>query len=258
VNALVTVGAGLGGAAVGLGGGWLAVFLEGVEGLREEEDAERAEYEAEIASEAEAARARGETAADAPAWQPERYGWTWLEWGLAPVLCAFGFSLFTGRAGETWATLEDLLWVAVFVHIIVFDIKHRLILDKITYPAVALALILAAVTPGLDGIRALLGAAVVGGLFLALHLISRRGIGLGDAKLGALVGAVTGLAFDGVDHLQALDAVIWAILLGGAVAILLLITRVRTMKDPIPYGPFLCVGAAIVLLQGLVVGAPLA
>ncbi len=258
MNALVTAGAGVVGAAAGLGAGWLAVVLERVEHLREEEEEERADYEREVAAEAEAATARGETPEPAPTWQPEGYGWTWLEWGLAPVLCAFGFSLFAGRSGATWATLEDLLWVAVFVHIIVFDIKHRLILDKVTYPAVALALILAAVTPGLDGFRALIGAAVIGGLFLALHLVSRRGIGLGDAKLGALVGAVTGLGFDGVDHLQALDAMIYAILLGGGVALLLLITRMRSMKDPIPYGPFLCVGAAIVLLQGVVQAAPFA
>jgi Flp pilus assembly protein protease CpaA len=257
MNALLTAGAGLAGIAVGFGDGWLSVFLERVERLREEEDEERAEYESEVASAAEAARNRGETPEEAPAWQPEPYGWTWLEWGLAPALCASGFSLFAARAGATWpTTLEDLLWVAVFVHIIVFDIKHRLILDKVTYPALALALILAAVTPGLDGFRALIGAGVVGGLFLALHLVSRRGIGLGDAKLGALVGAVTGLGF--FDHPQALYAVIYAILLGGAVAILLLITRLRSMKDPIPYGPFLCLGAAIVLLQGVVAGAPFA
>ena len=250
MNLALEVGAGMAGAVVGLGAGGLAVFLERWEHLQKEEDDERIEYEGEVAQQAEVARARGEEPDDAPPWMPESYGWTWLEWGFAPVLCAFGFTLFAGRPGTGWQTLEDLLWVAVFVHIIIFDMKHRLILDKVTYPTTAIALVLAAVTPGLSIVRGLIGAAVVGGFFLLMHLISRRGIGLGDAKLGALIGAVTGLGFDGVDHLQALDAVVAAILLGGAAAVLLLVTRLRSLKDPIPYGPFLCAGAALVLFQG--------
>jgi Flp pilus assembly protein protease CpaA len=251
VNLALTIAAGVAGAAVGIGAGGLNVLLERVEGLSAEEDEERAEYEAETARQAEEARARGEEPEPSPPWLPERYGWTWLEWGAAPVLGAFAFSLIAGRQGLTWVALEDLLWMAVFVHIVTFDLKHRLILDKVTYPAIVVALLLAGVTPGLSLPRALVGAAVIGGFFLLFHVISRRGIGLGDAKLGALIGAVTGLGFDSPDHLQAIYAVTGGVFLGGAVAVLLLITRLRSLKDPIPYGPFLCAGAVLVLFQSL-------
>lgn len=257
MNLALTVGAGAAGAAVGLGGGALSVLLERLERLREEEEEERVEYEADVSREAEEARARGEEPEEAAPWQPERYGWTWLEWGLAPVLGALGFAVFAGNQGLTWISAEALLWVAVFVHIIVVDIKHRLILDRITLPALGVALVFAGVTPGLSIIRSLIGAAVVGGFFLVMHIVSRRGIGLGDAKLGGLVGAITGLAFDGFTHLQAIDAVVAAVLFGGAVAILLLVTRLRSLKDPIPYGPFLCAGAALVMFQGLTASPPL-
>ncbi|HYA01141.1 MAG TPA: A24 family peptidase [Candidatus Binatia bacterium] len=248
MNPALTAGAGVAGAAIGLGAGWLSVFLEGRERLEEEENEERAEYEAEVAKQAEEAGARGDPPEPALPWLPERYGWTWLEWGLAPVLAAFGFSLFAGHQGLTWVAVEDVVWVAVFVQIIVFDIKHRLILDKVTLPAIVLALVLAAVTPGLSFFGTLIGGAAVGGLFALLHLVSRRGIGLGDAKLGTLVGAVTGLGFS--DQYQAAYAVVAAVLIGGVVALLLLISRLRSLKDPIPYGPFLCIGAAVVLFQG--------
>ena len=251
MNVALAVGAGAAGAAAGIGTGWLNVVLERVDRLRQEEDEERAEYEAEVAAKAAEAAGRGEEAASAPPWLPESYGWTWLEWGLAPVLGAFAFALFAGRQGLTWAGLENLLWMAVFVHIVTFDLKHRLILDKVTYPAAALALVLAAVTPGLSFPRALLGGAVVGGFFLLFHLVSRRGIGLGDAKLGALIGAVTGLGFDSATHLEAIYAVIFGVFLGGFVALILLVTRLRSLKDPIPYGPFLCAGAALALFVNL-------
>jgi prepilin signal peptidase PulO-like enzyme (type II secretory pathway) len=251
MNVAFALASGAAGAAVGLGTGWLNVVLERVERLHQEEDEERAEYDAEVAKAAEAAGERGEQPEAAPPWLPERYGWTWLEWGLAPVLGAFAFSLFAGRQTLTWAALETFLWMAVLVQIVLFDLKHRLILDKITYPAIVVAVVLSAVTPGLSFTRSLIGGLVIGGFFLLFHVISRRGIGLGDAKLGALIGAVTGLGLDSPEHLQAIYAVTAGIFLGGAVALLLLVTRVRSLKDPIPYGPFLCAGAVLVLFQSL-------
>jgi prepilin signal peptidase PulO-like enzyme (type II secretory pathway) len=251
MNLAFTLASGAAGAAVGLGTGWVNVVLERMEGLRQEENEERAEYEAEVAKEADAAGERGEQPAVAVPWLPEKYGWTWLEWGLAPVLGAFVFGLFAGRETLTWEALETFLWMAVFVQIVLFDLKHRLILDKITYPAIVVAVVLSAVTPGLSFTRSLIGSVVIGGFFLLFHLISRHGIGLGDAKLGALIGAVTGLGLDSPDHLQAIYAVTGGVFLGGIVALLLLVTRVRSLKDPIPYGPFLCAGAVLVLFQSL-------
>ena len=251
MNIAFTLASGAAGAVVGLGTGWLNVVLERVEKLRQEEDEERAEYEAEVVKEADAARERGEQPEAAAPWLPEKYGWTWLEWGLGPVLGALAFGLFAGRQTLTWSALETFLWMAVFVQIVLFDLKHRLILDKITYPAIVVAVLLSAVTPGLSFTRSLTGALVIGGFFLLFHLISRHGIGLGDAKLGALIGAVTGLGLDSPNHLQAVYAVTGGVFLGGAVALLLLVTRVRSLKDPIPYGPFLCAGAVLVLFQSL-------
>ena len=72
---------------------------------------------------------------------------------------------------------------------------------------------------------------------------------MGDAKLGAIVGATTGIGLD-TDHLGAVYAVIAAVLAGGVVAVLLLVTRIRGLKDPIPYGPFLCAGAALIIFVG--------
>jgi leader peptidase (prepilin peptidase)/N-methyltransferase len=97
-------------------------------------------------------------------------------------------------------------------------------------------------------LQSVIGAAAVGLFFLILHVISRNGLGLGDVKLVAVIGAVTGL---GAAHYAAVDAVLAGVFLGGVVALLLLITRIRSLKDPIPYGPFLCVGAVLALYLSL-------
>jgi prepilin signal peptidase PulO-like enzyme (type II secretory pathway) len=249
-NIAAIIGATIGGAAVGLASGRLAVWLERSEKLEEEEAEDRRAYEQEVAAAIETAASTGQPAPRADPWHGDRYGLTWLEKWLSPVLGAAGFAAFVAHDDPGWGLAVHLLWVAVLVHILAFDLKHRLILNRITYPAVVVALGLSPISPGLTFPRALLGAVVVWLFFMVQSLLlGGSAIGQGDAKLGALVGATTGLAFD-TSHLGALYAVIAAVLLGGAVAIVLLVTRLRGLKDPIPYGPFLCAGAALIMFHG--------
>jgi prepilin signal peptidase PulO-like enzyme (type II secretory pathway) len=237
------------GAAVGLGVGWLAVVLERVERLKEEDREDREAYERDVAAATLSAAEAGDAPPPAEPWPDERYGWTWLERVLCPVLGAMGFAAFAAHDPLGKDLAIHLFWVAVFVQIVGFDLKHRLILNRVTYPAIVVALALASVSPGLDIWRSLGGAVAIGLFFVVQNVVSRGGIGLGDAKLGALVGAICGLGLD-LHHIGAVYAVIYAIFLGGAVAVLLLVLRIRSLKDPIPYGPFLCIGASVILFLG--------
>jgi len=253
VNApLVIAGLTVAGGVVGVGSGWLAVALEKFEKLEEEEHQERLEYERDTAEELSRAAEAGE-AGEAPAvtrpWAGEPYGWTWLERWLSPALGAIGFGAFAAHEAFGSGLLIHLLWIAIFVHVVDFDLKHRLILNVVTYPSVIAALVLSEWSPRLTFTSAIIGAVGVAAFFLIQNLVSRGSIGLGDAKLGALVGAVTGIG-PTATHLGAVYAVIAAVFIAGATAAVLLVTRVRGLKDPIPYGPFLCAGAALILYLG--------
>src|ERR1017187_5796440 len=237
------------GALVGLGVGWLSVLLERGERLQEDDPEDREAYERDAAAATLSAAGAGDAPPPAEPWPDERYGWTWLERVLCPVLGAMGFAAFAAHDPVGRDLAIHLLCVAVFVQVVGFDLKHRLILNRVTYPAIVVALGLASVSPGLDIWRALGGAVAIGLFFVVQNLVSRGGIGLGDAKLGALVGAICGLGLD-LHHIGAVYAVIYAIFLGGAVALLLLVLRIRSLKDPIPYGPFLCIGASVILFLG--------
>ena len=246
---LVIAGITVAGGVIGLGSGWLAVGLEKLEKLEEEEHQERLDYERDIAEEHTQAVAAEEVPKAVQPWIGERYGWTWMERWLSPTLGAIGFGAFAIHEQFGSGLLIHLLWIAVFVHIVDFDLKHRLILNRITYPAILLALVLSEWSPRLTVSSAIIGAVGVAAFFFIQNLVSRGSIGLGDAKLGALVGAVTGAGPPGT-HLGAIYAVIAGVFIGGAAALLLLVTRVRRLKDPIPYGPFLCAGAALILYLG--------
>jgi Flp pilus assembly protein protease CpaA len=249
VNPLVVAGVTVAGGVIGLGSGWLAVALERRERLEEEEREESLDYERDVAIEQARAADAGEEAAAPRPWKGESYGWTWMERWLSPALGAIGFGAFAAHESFGWGLLIHLLWIAIFVQIVDFDLKHRLILNVITYPSVLLALLLSEWSPGLTLTSAVIGTVGVAAFFFVQNLVSRGSIGLGDAKLGALVGAVTGAGPTSA-HLGAVYAVVAGVFIGGAAAIVLLVTRVRKLKDPIPYGPFLCAGAALILYLG--------
>jgi leader peptidase (prepilin peptidase)/N-methyltransferase len=141
----------------------------------------------------------------------------------------------------------------VLVQVFVFDARHRLILNKVIYPAIALALLTSPVNPLVFGDywlgklnSSLLGAAIAGGVFFVFVIISRGGVGLGDAKLTFFLGASLGLL--PVPTSPIIRALIYGVVIGGVAAALLLISRVRSMRDFIPYGPFLCLGGAAAML----------
>jgi Flp pilus assembly protein protease CpaA len=250
VNAAAVTVAAAAGAAAGLGAGMLSVWLERTERLEEEELDERRLYEEECSRRAEAAAAEGAEPPPLLPWRAERYGWTWLERWLAPLLGAVGFAAFVAHETLGAGLFIHLLWVTVFVHVVVFDLKHRLILNRVTYPAALLGIALSPLSPGLTLPHALAGAVAVYVVFVVQSLLLGGSVlGMGDAKLGAVVGATTGLGFD-YQHLGAVYAVIAAVLLGGLAAVVLLVTRIRGLKDPIPYGPFLCAGAALIMYTG--------
>jgi len=157
--------------------------------------------------------------------------------------------------GYLWATLGPsiklapyLLYTAILTLILITDIERRLILNVVTYPAMLLAFVFSFLTPGMTWWSALLGGAIGFAFFFGAALVGNAAFGSGamgggDVKLAAFVGLITGFPL-------VIEALLLTILVGAAISVLLLVLRVRTMRDYIPYGPFLVAGAMITLLWG--------
>ncbi len=142
----------------------------------------------------------------------------------------------------------------LFIVLMVIDLEHKLILNKITYPAAAIALIISILLPSIGSTdvslpwlpevaNGALGGAV-GLVFLLIPaLIYRGGMGWGDVKMAALIGMVTGFPLVFV-------ALFMGVILGGLVAGLLLLLRIKKRKEAIPFGPFLSLATIATLLWG--------
>ncbi len=145
------------------------------------------------------------------------------------------------RFGWSWKLFYLVVACSFFLLIAIIDLKYRLVLNVLVYPATALALLLHSLPPGRDTLTALVGGAVGLSPFLLAALLKPDGMGGGDVKLAALIGLWVGFPH-----------VLWALTLGilaGAVTTLgLLLTRRWNLTSHIPYAPFLCLGTVLSLL----------
>jgi len=109
-------------------------------------------------------------------------------------------------------------------------------------------LVAAALLEGDPGaaLRALAGGLAALAALLALALVSPRGMGMGDVKLGAFIGL--GLGYLGWGHVAL--GVFAAFLFGGLAGVALIAARLRSRRDQIPFGPWLALGAIVALVAG--------
>lgn len=178
-----------------------------------------------------------------------------LEVFLMPALAAVFYFLFAFQLGPQPVLYIDSVYVAVLVQVLGFDLKTRYILDFVMYPSWVVALGLAFVTPWNalltwpwpDWRTAPVAGLLGGGVFLLLYLggqffFGEEAFGFGDVKLAVFIGLATG-----VTSLRVAHALLYGVVLGGLVAIILLITRIRSLKEAVPYGPFLALGTVLAL-----------
>jgi leader peptidase (prepilin peptidase)/N-methyltransferase len=184
-------------------------------------------------------------------WRP-----LWVELGTALL-----FALSWWFLGPSVQFAVIVFYGSLFLVIGVIDLEHQLILDKISYPAMVLALVIAVFQhppeflalnlawPWTGVISALMGGAI-GFLFLLLaygitYAIYRtEAIGFGDVKLAGLIGLVTG------SKLVLFSLTLGAVL-GGVVGIILLLLKLKKSKETLPFGSFLAISTMLTLIWGI-------
>jgi leader peptidase (prepilin peptidase)/N-methyltransferase len=135
------------------------------------------------------------------------------------------------------AAIFALLLLAIFF----IDLEHQIVPNALSYPGLVGGLLLA--IPQGRFVDALFAAAGAGALFLLIAIVSGGGMGGGDIKLAAMMGAFLGWPRIPV-------ALLLAFVLGAGAGLLLIALRRRSRKDPIPFGPALAVGGVIALFWG--------
>jgi leader peptidase (prepilin peptidase)/N-methyltransferase len=118
-----------------------------------------------------------------------------------------------------------IFYACLFIIIFVIDLEHGLILNRVVYPSMVVALLLALLPQSW--------------LTQETWLTQVIEPGIASAALGGAIGFP--LVF---------LAIIMAAILGGIVAVALLIAKKRNRRQTIPFGPFLALAAMVTLLWG--------
>jgi leader peptidase (prepilin peptidase)/N-methyltransferase len=147
------------------------------------------------------------------------------------------------RYGLTGHALVGAVFCPTLLLLAAIDLKHKLLPNAIVLPAsLAVGLIVAASSPGAF-LPHLLAGLALGGFFFAFAAIFPGSLGMGDAKLGLLLGLALGAKTLGAALIAFAGLLI--------AALYILATRgASARKDSIPFGPFLALGGILAFFLG--------
>ena len=174
----------------------------------------------------------------------------WQEYG-PPVLSALIFAVYAFAISSFPLLVVRSLFVVVLVQVIFFDFEHHLILDRVMFPSMALALLVGVFggrlglweQPWWAGIAVGVGAGLIFLLFalIGYAIFKAEALGFGDVKLALFMGLLLGWPYTAT-------ALFYGVVLAAIGAITFIVVH-RSMKGTIAYGPYLAAGALIMLLQ---------
>ena len=152
-----------------------------------------------------------------------------------------------GESLECHAALNDMAaalldaWLVLLLAVVTLsDLRTRLISDRALLAGLGVAIAICAVADPASLPSRLLAGAGAGGFLLAASLLRPDGMGLGDVKLGGVLGVFLGA--------QVVEALLVAFA-AGSIAGLALITRHgwKARSRTIPFAPFLALGALVAI-----------
>ncbi len=166
--------------------------------------------------------------------------------GLLPLV--FGWNM-----GQTFSTdlspqnifilktIRDWIGVFVLLFIFVYDLKYQIIEDIVVLPAL-LVVFLLNIFLGFPWQRIALGILVGLVFFGSQYLLTKgKGIGLGDLRIGCFLAAFF------AEPWLFLFSLFFGYIIGGAVGLILVVLKRKKWKSAMPLGPFLVLGAFLVL-----------
>ncbi len=146
-----------------------------------------------------------------------------------------------GSSPSVWL---DLTFVAALVAIARIDLEQQIIPNRILAPLAGAALVLTAIFEPHRLPERLIAATLAGGVLFLIVLAYPKGMGMGDAKLLAVMGLVLGRSVA--------PALLVALITGTLVGVVIMSKRgvARGRRTTIPFGPFLALGGVVGLFAG--------
>lgn len=163
---------------------------------------------------------------------------------ITGLLSLFLFMKF----GLTLNFLVFFIFTAVLITISFIDLDHQIIPDILSLPGIPVFFLAAVFIVGVPWHEALIGLLTGGGILLCIAVVyqfiaKREGMGGGDIKLLAMIGAFFGWK-------SLIFILLGSSLVGAVVGIIAMIVQKKDMKYAVPFGPFLSLAAIAYIFWG--------
>jgi leader peptidase (prepilin peptidase)/N-methyltransferase len=162
---------------------------------------------------------------------------------VTAVMFVCGYLIY----GWTALLAVRLLFACAMIVLFVIDLQHQILPNVITLPGIVVGFVMSFLLPP-GWLASLLGIVFGGGVLFAIMEVYARargfeGLGMGDVKMLAMIGAFLGW------QLMLLTLVL-ASIAGSVIGVALMATRRGGMKTALPFGTFLALGALVAAVTG--------
>ncbi len=171
-----------------------------------------------------------------------------LRYPVVELITALLALLLFREYGLTLQFLSAFLFTCALIIIAFIDLKHQIIPDVITLPGIVFFFLLAVFLMDVPFLDSILGILIGGGCLYIVAVVyqlarKREGMGGGDIKLLAMIGAFLGWK-------SLLFVLLASSLLGAIVGVSVMIYKGKDMKYAVPFGPFLSIAAVAYIFFG--------
>jgi len=169
-----------------------------------------------------------------------------LRYPIIELLTALVFLLLYKELGLSIAFCFNVILASILICIAIIDLDYQIIPDGLVLLGFGVGLLYKIVSylynmPSIGFINGIFGILFGGGFFLLIAVLSNGGMGGGDIKLMAVLGFWFGLK-------TIVFITLLAFIVGSVISVLLLLTKVKSRRDFIPFGPFIAVATFLALL----------
>ncbi len=163
-----------------------------------------------------------------------------IQYPLIELLNGLLYALVYLKFGLTLNSVLYCLIISLLITISIIDYKHKIIPDSLNIAGAIIGIIYIFINKTI--LSSFAGSLTGLGLFLLIALLTNA-MGGGDIKLMAVMGLIFGLK--GV-----LFITLYSFVLGAIISVILIIRKIKSRKDEIPFGPFISLSALIYIFFG--------
>ena len=148
-------------------------------------------------------------------------------------------------------SIQSLIYIILSSALIIIafiDLNEQIVPWVISLPGIVLGFILSFFVPYISFVNSALGVVVGGGIILSIRLagsviFKKEAMGMGDIELAAMIGAFLGWRYITI-------SLFLGFFLGALAGIILIMLKIKSREDTVPFGPFIVLGSLITLLWG--------